>query len=141
MNLVFFNYKQALIQFFHSSTALERLGLITVEVSRSRSDTLLSVGQDRTSNQHRFLPDNKYHSRKTSIHPAGFEPGIPGSERSQTHALDSGGHWNRPNNRVACVLHHINYNKLIIALHTDNIDPRNARSNRSLKLMSGLYSS
>jgi len=48
---VVFNYKQALIQFFQGSRALEGLGLIIFEVSRSRPDTLFSVGLVRTSNQ------------------------------------------------------------------------------------------
>jgi len=38
----------------------------------------------------RPLPDNtqNIHNRQTSIPPAGFEPAITASERSQTQALD-----------------------------------------------------
>ena len=35
------------------------------------------------------LPDNTQHSQQTSVPSAGFKPTIPGSERPQTHAIDS----------------------------------------------------
>ena len=56
--------------------------LLTVEVSRSYSDTPHSVGQDL------YLTTHNTHNRQTSMPPVGFEPAIPGSERLQTHPLD-----------------------------------------------------
>ena len=57
-------------------------GLLSIEALRSHSVGLLSTTQ-------RSVPDNTQPSHKTDIHtPAGFEPAIPASERSQTHALD-----------------------------------------------------
>jgi len=35
-----------------------------------------------------YLTKHNTHNRQTSVPPAGFEPAIPASERSQTHALD-----------------------------------------------------
>ena len=35
-----------------------------------------------------YLTTHNTHKRETSMPPAGFEPTIPASERSQTHALD-----------------------------------------------------
>jgi hypothetical protein len=36
-----------------------------------------------------YLTTHNTHNRQTSMPPAGFEPSIPASERTQTHALDS----------------------------------------------------
>jgi hypothetical protein len=64
--------------------------LLIIEASRSHSDTLHSVGLFWTSDQSETeTSDNTQHSQGTNIPaPAGFEPAIPASERSQTHALD-----------------------------------------------------
>jgi hypothetical protein len=35
-----------------------------------------------------YLTTHNTHNRQTSMPPEGFEPAIPASERSQTHALD-----------------------------------------------------
>ena len=35
-----------------------------------------------------YLTTHITHNRGTSMHPAGFEPAIPASERPQTHPLD-----------------------------------------------------
>ena len=66
--------------------------LLITEASRSHSDTPHSVGLLWTSDQ----PDAKtYAWQHTTLitdrqpcPPVGFEPAIPASERSQTHALD-----------------------------------------------------
>jgi len=57
-------------------------GLLTVEVSRSYSDTPHSVGLDL------YLTIHNIDNRQTSTSPVRFEPAIPVSERMQTHALD-----------------------------------------------------
>jgi len=57
-------------------------GLLTVEVSRSYSDTPHSVGPDL------YLITHNIHNRQISTPPVGFEPAIPASERLQTHPLD-----------------------------------------------------
>ena len=65
-------------------------GLLTIEDSRSHSDTPQSVGlfwtNDRPTQRH--LPDNTQHTRQASMPPTGFELTIPVSKRPQTHALD-----------------------------------------------------
>ena len=63
-------------------------GVLTIEVSRSQSDTPHSVGLPCTSDQ----PDAEtcQHTtltRNTSMVPAGFERAILASERAQTHGL------------------------------------------------------
>jgi hypothetical protein len=64
-------------------------GLLTVETSRSHSDTPQSVELLWTSDQpDADLTIHITHKRQTSMLPAGFEPTIPASERSQNHALD-----------------------------------------------------
>jgi hypothetical protein len=35
-----------------------------------------------------YLTTHNIYNRQTSMHPAGFKPAIPASERPQTHALD-----------------------------------------------------
>ena len=42
------------------------------------------------------LPDNTQHSQQTDISPAGYEPAIPESERTLTHALDLAANWIGP---------------------------------------------
>jgi hypothetical protein len=70
-------------------------GLLTLEASRSHSDTPHSLlllwmcdqhNAETSTWQHTTIPREK--ERETSMTPAGFEPTIPASERPQTHALD-----------------------------------------------------
>jgi len=63
-------------------------GVLTVEDSRSHSDTPHSVGLLWTSDQSDAETSTWQHTRQTSMPPVGFEPKIPASERPQTHALD-----------------------------------------------------
>jgi len=66
--------------------------LLIIEASRSHSDTSRSVALLWTSDQ----PDAEtstwqfttLHKRQTAMLPVEFEPAIPRSEMSQTHALD-----------------------------------------------------
>jgi hypothetical protein len=78
--------------FFYSSKTPVSLGLHIVEVSRSHSDTPHSVGLLWTSDQSVAETPNmtthNTHNKQISITPAGFEPAIPASQRSQTHNLD-----------------------------------------------------
>jgi len=75
---------------FKGSAALVRLSLLIVEVSRSYSDTPLSVEHLRTSDQ--LVADTSTWQSTTlkkiwaSMTPAGFEPEILASERQQNHA-------------------------------------------------------
>ena len=64
-------------------------GLLIIEVLRSHSGTRQSVGNFWTSDQ----PDadtctHNIHTRQKSMPPAGFEPTLTTSERSENHALD-----------------------------------------------------
>jgi hypothetical protein len=77
--------------FFHSSTALVGLDLLTDEVSRSYSDTPHLVGllwpghrpiAEKSTCQH--TPLTKKH---TSGLPVGFEPTVSKNKRPQSHAL------------------------------------------------------
>jgi len=71
-------------------TALVGLGLLIVEVLRSRTSTPHSVWLLWTG--------DRQHSQETSIPLAGFETAIPASERVQTHALQGAcDQWNRTN--------------------------------------------
>jgi hypothetical protein len=69
-------------------------GLLTVEASRSHSDTPHSVGLLWTSDQpdaetsELYLTAHDTHKRQTSVSPLGFEPTNPSSVRPQTHTLD-----------------------------------------------------
>jgi len=66
-------------------------GLLIIVASRTHSDTPHSVELLCTSDQPNAETSvNTKHSQETKRPrpPAGFEPSIPGSERSQTHALD-----------------------------------------------------
>ena len=48
-----------------------------------------TVGRTPLNSSQRPLPNNtNTHNRQTSIHPVGFEPTIPASERPQTYAFD-----------------------------------------------------
>ena len=60
---------------------------------------------DQWSALHRdlCLTTHNTHKRQTSIHPAGFEPAVPTSERPQTHALDRR-YWYR---HSGCVIGYI----------------------------------
>ena len=63
------------------------------KASRSHSDTTHSVGRtplDEGSARRRdlYLTTHNTQKRQASMPPAGFEPTIPASEHSQTHALD-----------------------------------------------------
>jgi len=72
-------------------------GLI-IEVSRSHSDTPHSVRLLWTSDQPdaetSTLTTHNTHNRRASMTPAGFEPTIRASERSQTHASEGGASGN-----------------------------------------------
>jgi hypothetical protein len=67
-------------------------GLIIIKASRSHSHTWRSVGLLWTSDQPdaetSTLQHTTLHKRKTAMLPAEFGHAIPGSEMSQTHALD-----------------------------------------------------
>jgi hypothetical protein len=66
------------------------VGLLTVEASRSHSDTpVCRAPLDEWSARRRdlYLTTHNTHERQTSMLPAGFEPKIPASQRPQTHAL------------------------------------------------------
>ena len=59
---------------------------------------LATVGRtplDKWSARHRdlYLTTHNTHNRQTSMHPAGFEPTIPVSERSQINTLDHVATW------------------------------------------------
>jgi len=77
--------------FFHGLTALMGPGL-AYEVTRSHWFRHTTVGRtplDEWSAPRRdlYLTLHNTHKRQTSMTLAEFEPAIPGSERSQTHAL------------------------------------------------------
>jgi len=67
-------------------------GLLIIEASRSHSVTPHSVGLFggvvSPSQRLNYLTTQKTHEGQTSMHPAGFWPVIPASQRPQTHALD-----------------------------------------------------
>ena len=62
--------------------------LLVIEASRSHSDTPHSVGLLWTSDQLDAETTHDTRKRQPAMTAAGFEPAIPTSERSQTHALD-----------------------------------------------------
>jgi hypothetical protein len=66
-------------------------GLLFIEATRSHSGTQYSVGILWTNDQPDAETSTRQHKALTrDIHvPARFEPPIPASGRSQTHALDS----------------------------------------------------
>jgi len=71
-------------------------GLLIIEDSRSHSVLHTTLGRtplDKWSDRRTdlYLTTHNTHNRHTSIPPAVFEPKIPASERSQTHALDRAG--------------------------------------------------
>jgi hypothetical protein len=76
------------ILFFMAQHLLVILGLLFIEVLRSHSDTLSKTPLDKCSARFMdlHLTTHNTHKRKTSKHPAGFEPAIPASEQPQTHA-------------------------------------------------------
>jgi hypothetical protein len=64
-------------------------GLLIIEASRSHSDTTLGrTPLDECTARRTDLYLHNTHKIQASIPPAGFGPGIPASERPQTHALD-----------------------------------------------------
>jgi len=63
-------------------------GLLSIEASRSHSDTLHSVGLFCTSDQPDAETSTWHNTQQTSKLPAGFEPAIPTSEWPQTQPLD-----------------------------------------------------
>jgi hypothetical protein len=77
-------------------------GIFIIEVSRSHSDT---PHLDECSAQRRglYLTTHNTHKRKTSMHPAAFEPTIPASERPQTHALDRAATGIASNSYILCL--------------------------------------
>jgi hypothetical protein len=76
--------------FFCGSTALEGLGFLLFEVSRSYTGTLGRALLDEGSARRRdfSLTTHNNHMSRTSITLAGLEPAKPASERPLTHALD-----------------------------------------------------
>jgi hypothetical protein len=77
--------------FFPGSIAAVGQGLLSVEVSRSHSDTIHSAGFLWTRNQPDAKTSTLQHRtlrRQISMPPAGFEPPIPASAWPQTHVLD-----------------------------------------------------
>jgi len=67
-------------------------GFLVIQASRSHSDTTLGrTPLDEWSARRRdpYLITHNTHKRQISMHPAGFEPAIPTSERPQTHDIDS----------------------------------------------------
>jgi hypothetical protein len=63
------------------STALEGLGLLAVEVSRSHHTRQDFSGRVIYPSR-RYLATNKSRKRQTSMLPAGFEPEIPANKRA-----------------------------------------------------------
>jgi hypothetical protein len=94
--IFFFN-----VIFFMTQHRLLGQGLFIIEASRSHSDTPHSVGLLCTS--HQLDAETSIWQHTTS--PAGFEPAISASKRSQTHALD------RAVTGTDTVLHYSNKNK------------------------------
>jgi hypothetical protein len=84
-------YYYFIIFIFRGSTALVGHILLDVQDSRSYSDAILDRNPlDERSALHRdlYLTTHDTHKRQTSMPTAGYEPAIPASERSQTHASD-----------------------------------------------------
>jgi len=79
--------------FFHSTSAPNGPGPPPCQgfTIKLRHTTLgrASVGEWSTPRRAFYLKTLRTHKRQKSMPPAGFEPTIPGSERPQTHALDS----------------------------------------------------
>jgi len=67
------------------------LGLLTVEVSKSHSDTQKSVGILRMTDRPVAQTSNRQHTRlrrdRNPCRSPGFLPAIPASERPRTHTL------------------------------------------------------
>jgi len=77
--------------FIHESTATVSLGLLVVEISTLHWHTALGRTplDERSARRTDLYPKrHKTVKTQTSIPPAGFEPAIRASERTQTHALD-----------------------------------------------------
>jgi hypothetical protein len=66
------------------------LGLLNDDVSRSHSDTPLSLGLLWTGDTHRTLPDHIQHSQQRNIYALGW---IRTCNPSKRAAADSCGHW------------------------------------------------
>ena len=64
--------------------------LLVIEASRSHSDTptLGRTPLDERSARRRDFTTHDTHNRQPAMPAVGFEPAIPTSEQSQTHALD-----------------------------------------------------
>ena len=66
--------------------------VLIVQVSRLHSETPHSVGllwsSDQSENRDLYLKTHDTHKRETFMPSVAFEPGIPASERPQTHTLD-----------------------------------------------------
>jgi hypothetical protein len=78
--------------FYYGATTLVAQGLLIIEDSRSHSvNTPHSIGllDERSACRRDLnLKTRNAHKRQTSMSLTGFEPTIPGSERSPTDALD-----------------------------------------------------
>jgi len=61
--------------------------LLVIETSRSQSDTPKSEDEWWDRRGDLYVTTHNNHKRQTSMPPAGSEPAIPSSERSQTHAV------------------------------------------------------
>jgi len=79
------------IYLFMAQGPLVGQSLLIAEASRSQTQCTRQDCSGRViSPSQRSLSETTYniHKRQTSMPPAGFEPAIPASERSQTHDLD-----------------------------------------------------
>ena len=76
-----------LLDIYHGAFTIARKTLFWYICNISMFE-LLAVPQRGIPYVHLYLTTHNTHKRQTSIHPAVFEPTIPGRERSQTHALD-----------------------------------------------------
>jgi hypothetical protein len=84
---VFCEVGSKLFIFFVVQQPLVDHGLLIIEASHSHLVELLWT-TDQPVTEKSTLTTHNTHKRQTSIPPAGFEPAIPASERSQTHAID-----------------------------------------------------
>jgi hypothetical protein len=78
---------------YHDATAPVGLNPLIIEDSRSHSLRHTTLGRTplyelSVPRRHLYLTTHNSPNRQTSMHPAGFEPTIPTSQRPQTHALD-----------------------------------------------------
>ena len=73
----------------HVSTAPVGLGVPTVEVPTTHSDTPQSVGYERSARRRDLYPTtHNNHTRQKTMPSAGLEPVIPERQRPQTQHLD-----------------------------------------------------